>query len=199
MTVHPEPLPRGCNGGLCGPLCLPVHKELIITPSRLCRGLSPSHHCLTLYTHTHTHGGEHYGNPHFPEAETDVRSQEVADPGSESAFQSIYLMSPRSRGRGSGSEWPFPHSQLGQGWASVAWTLVQVSHNWDGQRMLGTSMEGSILVGVEEVLRGRDKRLAREGFLEEGAINQHRRFGRAVSSWIRGRWRESKGLSFLSL
>lgn len=94
MGARPPPEP--CPGATLGmPLrspCSPVHGE-VITISALATALHPRAHLVL----TQTLWGECYGDPLFPDAETEVESQKVADPGAKPALKNVYLICPGNR------------------------------------------------------------------------------------------------------
>lgn len=79
------------GGRLCEPLCLPLHKEVIVNTREVFLSLSPAKPFAQVphFVLKQTLGDGHYSYSHFPDGETEFQSQEVEDPGSKSAFQDL--------------------------------------------------------------------------------------------------------------
>lgn len=79
MGAPAQVLGGGC---LCEPLSLPVHKEVIVNTHEVLPSLSWAKPFAQVphFVLTQTLGDEHYSDAHFPDAETEVQSQEVEDP-----------------------------------------------------------------------------------------------------------------------
>lgn len=93
MAASAQGLSWGCRSE---PLCLPVCKEVIVNAHEVLSPLSWANRFTRVphFVLIQTLGEKHCGDPYFPDAETEVQSQEVSGPGSKSALQDLYLICP---------------------------------------------------------------------------------------------------------